>query len=114
MISRVSAQSFDFTQGLYDGLEKGGDLYKGDSINLGAVISNILPWVYAVAIIILLFNIIITALRIQAQGKKGLEAAKKNILYSIIGIVVVLLAAAFTLLLTNYLTAGSIVAPLSN
>lgn len=59
-----------------------------DSTNFGTIISGLLPWIYGIAGIILLFNIISSGLKMMtSQGDpKALSAAQAKLTTSILGI----------------------------
>ncbi len=93
LISKAQAAEIDFTKPIYeaagwDAAERGA--------SVAAFVQPFLNVLYGIAALILLINIVLAGIKIAAKEKKGLEDAKKNLMNSIIGLVIVMLATVIT------------------
>ena len=98
LVSKVQAAGvLDFTQPLFKAI--GWDNAGERSGSIAAFVQPFLNVLYGIAAVILLINIVVAGIKISVHEKKGLEEAKKNLRYSIIGLSIVMLATIITNLL---------------
>ena len=92
-------QSYDYLKDLYSGAQtKDGVTYYDGSggVTVGQFVSRLLPWVYGLSVLILLFCIILAGFKFMTKGKEGVADAKKMLMYGIIGFVIVMAAGILT------------------
>lgn len=73
--------------------------------NLAEVISNILPYVYGAAGIVLLLNIVSSGLKMMtsASDPKGMQAAQAKLTTSVIGVLILAASVVIVQLLLDFL-----------
>jgi hypothetical protein len=93
----MNGDKISFTDELYSSI--GGEAYQ--TATVADFVQPVINIALGVAFLLLLVNLVMNALRVSAQGKKGLEAAKKNITNTLVGLVLVVFAFTITNILAS-------------